>query len=330
MPEISTNAGDDASLEGKVINSAAPENKNTATPLTPHSAHPALRVCLCFSSLPDPLVQTYAQVLGVLGFSIVSKEGEAGVIVTNRSGTSQSHLRNGQHVVQLTRETKSSLYDAGSTNLKQHQEYGSRYHCADSAASILPLLSALSVVKRSLESSEAADPPSSLEFVKNLERSTISGKKIIALDNSSHNQAAARHQFGATNELTVLATYIDAISALKKNSYDIAVLDLLMPPESHLLGPDAFSRVVGSEFPAGLFIALLAARQGVREVYIVSDSSHHDHPATAIMGSVFSAPLVVDGGAMITFCPAYTVKGGVTGPAVKNWDASIKPYRGSL
>jgi hypothetical protein len=58
---------------------------------------------------------------------------------------------------------------------------------------------------------------------------------------------------------------------------------MLMPTEEFCLGDKARAAFLGMELPAGIFIALIAARAGVPRIVIQTDAGHHDHPALALV-----------------------------------------------
>jgi CheY-like chemotaxis protein len=297
---------------------------DTAAPLKmPDLNAPKLKLHITFPGAKGPLENVYREVLGRMEYDVLPSESEAQVVITNRVTQCQNSLRSGKHVLHLTSEKDFSLFDAASSNLQQHPEYKGRYHNIDQLQGILHVLEILSKIESELSSGEAHLPKGNLDLSKVMLQSQISGKKILVLDNSAHNRAAASYQFGVTNAVTVFESYIEAVNALKRGSFDLALVDLLMPPENYLLGAQAFARVVGSEFPAGIFVALQAAKREIEEICIVSDSNHHDHPATAILESILATPLQCESGSKISFCPAHTVRcEGLPAP-VKDWDKSI-------
>lgn len=63
-------------------------------------------------------------------------------------------------------------------------------------------------------------------------------------------------------------------------TYDVVLTDLLVPASDQKQGPDG-QKFVGQEMPLGIFIALLAAKNGVKKVAVLTDSNHHNHPASA-------------------------------------------------
>jgi len=69
-------------------------------------------------------------------------------------------------------------------------------------------------------------------------------------------------------------------AATSYSEYDVVLTDLMVPASRQALGSDG-TQFAGQEMPLGSIIALRALRFGVRNVAVVTDMSHHDHPASA-------------------------------------------------
>lgn len=302
------------------------DRSNTAPLEMPKQEPERLSLHVVFPNAKGPLENVYREILVRMGYDLLPEESGAQVVITNKVAQCQTSLRGGKHVIHLTSEKGGAPFDASSTNLQQHPEYGERYHCIDHMQGILHVLSLLSKLAGELGNSSDPLLKGSFDPSKVILKSRLTGKKILVLDNSAPNRAAAAYQFSATNSVSVFESYIEAVNALKRESFDVALIDLLMPPENYLLGDKAFARVVGSEFPAGVFVALQAAKRQIKEICIVTDSNHHDHPATAILESILATPLECESGSRIIFCPARTVTcDGLSAP-LKDWDKSIARY----
>ena len=65
-------------------------------------------------------------------------------------------------------------------------------------------------------------------------------------------------------------------------SFDIVLSDLLMPASGMTMG-DKGMKYVGQEMPVGFALALMAAIHGARYIAVVTDTNHHDHPASAML-----------------------------------------------
>jgi len=67
--------------------------------------------------------------------------------------------------------------------------------------------------------------------------------------------------------------------ATEQPDYDVVLTDLLVPASDQAQGKGL--PLVGKEMPLGSTIALLALTVGVKNVAVVTDMNHHDHPASA-------------------------------------------------
>lgn len=119
--------------------------------------------------------------------------------------------------------------------------------------------------------------------------------KILVIDDSSIHQDAARKQLADEHDLTVVGNYDDAQFLLgggdryggKKtgsHGFEVVLCDLLMPASGQMQGKDG-ARLVGQVMPVGIFLALLAAKNGAKHVAVFTDSNHHQHPASACFDS---------------------------------------------
>lgn len=62
--------------------------------------------------------------------------------------------------------------------------------------------------------------------------------------------------------------------------FDAVLSDLMLPASEKTLGPKGYQHI-GKEMPLGTFLLLLAMRARVKKVGLVTDTNHHDHPASA-------------------------------------------------
>lgn len=104
--------------------------------------------------------------------------------------------------------------------------------------------------------------------------------KILVIDDSQIHQAAARAQL-SDHEVIVVGSYDEGQKLLlEKNEFEAVLVDLLMPASRQQQGPEG-TPFVGQEMPIGIFLALLAAKNGAKYVAVFTDSNHHSHPASA-------------------------------------------------
>ena len=127
----------------------------------------------------------------------------------------------------------------------------------------------------------------------------VNGLRILVVDDNKTHRSAAQAQLGKDNTLTVVGTYDEAQKLLAgvyvsggfgkdavpsrregRETFDMVLADLLLPASAQAQGPDG-GQHVGKEMPVGIFLALLAAKQGAKHVAVFTDSDHHSHPASA-------------------------------------------------
>jgi CheY-like chemotaxis protein len=283
-------------------------------------------VFIKLSQNDGPLARTYETLVRLQGFDVVRSAREADVVVTDRVEISQAMLADGHRVIHLCGERRLG-FEPASESLKAHPEYGPRYSCID-PLSVLSLFVELAKYKFSPDETTSVTSTGP-DFASILGKSTMKGLRMLVVDNQELNRASATFQFAESNTLSVCDTYKEAADLLRTKQFDVVLLDLLMPPESFTLSDKAFERVVGSEFPAGIFIALVAARAGVKDIRIVTDASHHDHPATALIDFIpWGSALSCGSDSHITFEKARTVQiPGSTdrvNDSVKDWASTLE------
>jgi CheY-like chemotaxis protein len=98
---------------------------------------------------------------------------------------------------------------------------------------------------------------------------------MLVVDDKISNLAAAREQF--SQEVVTTSSYIKAIEILQTFKVHEVATDLMMPCEDANQGREGLEWV-GKLEPMGIFVALKAVEVGA-VAYVVSDTSHHDHPA---------------------------------------------------
>lgn len=79
--------------------------------------------------------------------------------------------------------------------------------------------------------------------------------------------------------------------------WDAVLCDLLMPAGRNQ--QRECMKYVGQEMSVGWSLALEAARQGAKYVAVVTDMSHHDHPASAMLDSLSRHVFAIDGARML-------------------------------
>lgn len=129
--------------------------------------------------------------------------------------------------------------------------------------------------------------------------------RILVIDDSTDHQAAAKAQLNG-HETTVVGSYDEGQKLIRgKHEFETVLVDLLMPASRQSMGRNM--HLVGQEMPVGIFLALLAAKNGAKYVAVFTDSDHHSHPASACFdafnpnGEGAPAPFTVNG-AKVLLC----------------------------
>jgi len=116
-------------------------------------------------------------------------------------------------------------------------------------------------------------------------------KILVIDDNRLHLDAAVAQLSG--HEVTTVQTYDEAQRLLSgpmmlgrptknRHNYDVVLVDLLMPASKQRMHPRS-KHLAGQEMPVGIFLALLAAKNGAKHVALLTDINHHFHPASACL-----------------------------------------------
>jgi CheY-like chemotaxis protein len=146
--------------------------------------------------------------------------------------------------------------------------------------------------------------------------------KILVIDDTAVNLEAAKSQL-AGHEVVTVANFDEAFklvchcdSEWRKNvvDFDAVLIDLMMPAGRRKQGEKG-KVFVGQEMPLGIFLALQALRSGVKRVGLLTDTNHHDHPASAALDHLGHIEL---GQSML-------VVDNKSGPA-KRWDMLLEKF----
>lgn len=143
--------------------------------------------------------------------------------------------------------------------------------------------------------------------------------RILVFDDNPINQKFARVLL-KDHDLTVVGSYDEASDLLtpfewhnepnpKFQKFDVVMTDLMVPASDSCLVGKALD-YAGQEMPLGSIIALLALHAGVKKVAVVSDTNHHQHPASAALdpfqGEKDEPARVGDA---VLYCTNYNVNG---------------------
>jgi len=109
---------------------------------------------------------------------------------------------------------------------------------------------------------------------------------LIVDDNPTHRESASEQFVGSGHDITVAATYEEAEALFRpvagkfRTAFDAVLVDLMLP------GPKGAARRetgVGVEMPIGVILALIALQQEVKYIGVLTDTNHHDHPASSCL-----------------------------------------------
>jgi len=145
---------------------------------------------------------------------------------------------------------------------------------------------------------------------------TIDGMKVLVLDDNPVHQEAAKSQFSGC-KLAVASSYEMAEMWIKNCQFDAVLLDLMIPAPGRTMGKKGMA-FAGQEMPIGIFLVLLALKQGARKIGLLTDTNHHDHPASACV-DVFQSQSFPVGDVKIIVSNSYRHLNTESGQRVKNW-----------
>lgn len=120
----------------------------------------------------------------------------------------------------------------------------------------------------------------------------LKGLNILVVDDNKIHLEAAVAQLKDGNNIKVVSDFDEGMRLLEgdydenfkrvPHGFEMVLVDLLIPAGQHCMGPKG-EKYVGQEMPIGIFLALVAAKNGAKYVGILSDMDHHDHPASACL-----------------------------------------------
>lgn len=163
--------------------------------------------------------------------------------------------------------------------------YPEHFFTTDALGQLIVFLIELFSTKEDLFKANRAKRQAVLDSVAQLSPSSMTGKRVLVVDDGFGNRLAAEKLFAANNQLTIVASYHEAIKLLKSSEFDIVLTDLLLPTELKTLGGQGLD-AVGALGQYGTAVALQAICRGVPEVLIVSLGDHHHDGAIAALETI--------------------------------------------
>ena len=108
--------------------------------------------------------------------------------------------------------------------------------------------------------------------------------KVLLLDDSVKHRRAGKRQLEALgHEVVAFSDYTEACERAKSDSFDVALIDLLMPAEGMMLGANALKEHLGKEIGVGFPMLLILSKLGISKIAVATDANHHNHPMSALV-----------------------------------------------
>lgn len=146
--------------------------------------------------------------------------------------------------------------------------------------------------------------------------------KILLVDDTKKHREAGLADLTALGYEVVTTDNYESVLAMPSEmlaSFDVALLDLLMPAEYCGALGGAGLEFLGQPFAIGYVLSVHLARSGVRHTAVATDMNHHHHPAASLMDTVRGAFRVEGGCVLWTHAPMKDVDG----VRVKDWSAVL-------
>lgn len=146
-------------------------------------------------------------------------------------------------------------------------------------------------------------------------------KILLVDDTKKHREAGSADLMALGHDVVAFDNY-ESVLAMRPEtlaSFDVALLDLLMPTEYCGALGGAGLEFLGQPFAIGYVLSVHLARSGVRHTAVATDMNHHHHPAASLMDTVNGSFLVNGNRILWTHAPMKDVEG----VRVKDWSAVL-------
>lgn len=146
--------------------------------------------------------------------------------------------------------------------------------------------------------------------------------KILLVDDTKKHREAGIADLTALGHDVVAFDNYESVLAMRPEtlaSFDVALLDLLMPTEYCGALGGAGLEFLGQLFAIGYVLSVHLARSGIRHTAVATDMNHHHHPAASLMDTVSGSFQVNDNRILWTHAPMKDVEG----IRVKDWSAVL-------
>ncbi|MCB0324766.1 MAG: hypothetical protein KDD69_14385 [Bdellovibrionales bacterium] len=255
---------------------------------------------------------TLNQVIPIIGLKPVDSIADAQLVFTENTDHSLQALKDDKCVIQIHFGGKHKMEVASGLR----SQFPERFVVIDDLPQFLScVISALTQLESALATENDFDS-SSIAVT-----DAIRGKRILLVDDNLRNRKVGQLQLGGQNELTVTASYLEALKLLDGDQpFDVVFTDLLMPTEGFTLGKKREEQI-GIPIAAGHYVVNRALACMVPDIVVVSAGNHHDDPNLAALDYVRD---VKTAGSKITYhrIPSL-IRGG------KDWAAAYKLHAGS-
>ncbi|MCK5415865.1 hypothetical protein KAI92_00380 [Candidatus Parcubacteria bacterium] len=144
-------------------------------------------------------------------------------------------------------------------------------------------------------------------------------KKLLVVDDNQDNLRMAKKQLAGDYYLIIAKNFSEARYIIQNDKIDIVMTDVMM-----LGGRDGqlqeSAMYYANEFvPIGLVVALLALKNEIPEIYIVSDTNPHNHPVIGALDSISG------NWSIKCFCSCNCIMiEDENGTSVKNWKTMLE------
>lgn len=116
---------------------------------------------------------------------------------------------------------------------------------------------------------------------------------LLVDDNAKHRRAGVSQLKARGHEVVAISSYYEAMQIARKDHFDAALIDLMMPAEADMLGEKGMAHFA-LEMPVGFALAMLLAHANVDAVACATDTNHHDHPMSAMVDHFHGVRLLVN------------------------------------
>lgn len=139
-------------------------------------------------------------------------------------------------------------------------------------------------------------------------------QRVLIVDDKISNLVVARKQLFDLTELVTSDSCLDAINLIDNYSFDYVLTDLLMLTEIFFQSKDSMARYAYDEMDIGIIVAIKALEKHVKNIAIVSDTGHHDHPCIHLIEKLSKNSIVTSG------------KNWIDDSGVKNWKNVLQSF----